>query len=109
VQDKVNIAQPKFFKEVDAMIGDVPIDNWKIYLRWRVVNFASPMLSTAFEQESFDFNSTVLSGTKEPPPLWKRAVSATSFATWRSARRGLCPDSISRPNRNAGSNNWSRI
>jgi len=77
-QDKVDIAHPKFFKEVDAMIGDVSIDNWKIYLRWRLVNFASPMLSTAFEQESFSFNSGVLSGTKEPPPLWKRAVSATS-------------------------------
>ena len=74
----INIAQPKFFKEVDAMLGDVPVANWKTYLRWRLVSFLSPMLSTPFEQESFEFNGGVLAGARVQAPLWKRAVTATS-------------------------------
>jgi len=75
----LNIGQPTFFKEVDAMIVDTPLANWKTYLRWRVVNYASGTLGTAFAQEYFDFNNRTLTGAKEQPPLWKRAVSATSF------------------------------
>jgi putative endopeptidase len=74
----MNVAQPKFFKEVDSMLTQVPVEQWKTYLRWRLVSFLSPTLSTPFEQESFDFNSRVLAGTKEQQALWKRAVSATS-------------------------------
>ncbi|HKV38107.1 MAG TPA: M13 family metallopeptidase N-terminal domain-containing protein, partial [Blastocatellia bacterium] len=74
----LNLAEPKFFKEVDAMLSSVPIASWQTYLRWRLVNFTSPMLSTPFEQENFDFYGRVLAGTKEQGPLWKRAVGATS-------------------------------
>jgi putative endopeptidase len=74
----LNVAQPKFFKEVDSMLTEVPLESWKTYLRWRLVSFLSPALSSALEQESFDFNSRVLAGTKEQQALWKRAVSATS-------------------------------
>src|SRR6185295_19844613 len=74
----MNVAQPKFFTEVNAMLTDVPVENWKTYLRWRLINFSAPMLSTPFEQQNFDFNSRVLAGTKEMQPLWKRAVTATS-------------------------------
>jgi putative endopeptidase len=76
----LNIAQPKFFKEVDAMIVDTPIASWKKYLRWRVVNYSAGALGTAFGQENFDFNGRALTGAKEQQPLWKRAIGATSVA-----------------------------
>ncbi|HYM00174.1 MAG TPA: M13 family metallopeptidase N-terminal domain-containing protein, partial [Blastocatellia bacterium] len=75
----MNLSTPKFFKEVDAMVVDIPIDKWKTYLRWRLVNYLSPNLSEPFENENFDFFSRELAGTKEQAPVWKRAVSATSF------------------------------
>jgi putative endopeptidase len=74
----INVAHPKFFTAVNAMLADVPVENWKTYLRWRLLDFASPMLSAPFQDESFNFNGRVLSGTKEMQPLWKRAVNATS-------------------------------
>jgi putative endopeptidase len=74
----LNVAHPKFFTEINAMIADVPIESWKTYLRWRLVDFLAVMLSTQFEEENFNFFGRVLSGTKEQPAAWKRAVNATS-------------------------------
>ena len=68
----VIVGQPPFFKEVNAMLGDVPLNDWKTYLRWRVVSAAAPALSSAFVEENFRFNGTVLTGTKALQPRWKR-------------------------------------
>src|SRR4030095_10589729 len=74
----MNVAHPKFFTEVNAMLGAVPVESWKTYLRCRLVNSLAITLSTPFEQQNFEFYSRVLAGTKEMQPLWKRAVNATS-------------------------------
>ena len=40
--DAVNVAHPKFFTRVGEMVASVPLDDWKAYLRWRLVSsFAS--------------------------------------------------------------------
>ena len=74
----MNVAHPKFFTGLNSMLSDVPIENWKTYLRWRLVDFASAMLSAPFQEENFNFTGRILAGTKEIQPLWKRAVNATS-------------------------------
>ncbi len=74
---ELNIGQPAFFKEVDAMLDNVSIADWQTYLRWMTVNNAAPLLSRAFVDENFDFYSRYLSGTKEQQPRWRRCVAAT--------------------------------
>jgi len=74
---KVNVGQPDFFKAADKILTDTPIDEWKVYLRWHLVNAASNTLSSKFEQESFDFNGKYLNGTLEMLPRWKRCVTST--------------------------------
>jgi putative endopeptidase len=73
----IDFGQPNFFKEVNAMLTDVPVDNWKTYFRWMVVSSAAPTLSKAFVDENFDFQGRYLSGTKEQQPRWKRCSEAT--------------------------------
>ncbi len=68
----VIVGQPPFFREVGAMLRDVPVKDWKTYLRWRLVNAAANALSSAFVKESFRFNGTILTGAKELQPRWKR-------------------------------------
>ena len=51
----LNVATPDFFKEVNALLTDEPIDNWKTYLRFHVVDSASPYLSSSFVDENFEF------------------------------------------------------
>ncbi len=74
----LNVAQPKFFKEVDAAIGQVSIDDWKIYLRWHMVHASAPYLSTPFVTEDFRFFGTFLTGAKELQPRWKRCTRTVS-------------------------------
>ncbi|HMT08142.1 MAG TPA: M13 family metallopeptidase [Pyrinomonadaceae bacterium] len=70
----LNFGQPNFFKEADAMISNVSIDDWKVYLRWMAVNSAAPMLPKAFADENFNFFGKHLSGQKERQPRWKTCV-----------------------------------
>ena len=74
----INVGQPKFITEMAKMTTTVPIEQWKIYLKWNLVRSASSSLSSAFEKEHFAFYGTVLSGIKEMKPRWKRVVDETS-------------------------------
>jgi putative endopeptidase len=74
---EMNVGQPDFFKEVDAALGGVPLDDWKVYLRWHLIHTAAPFLSKAFVNENFDFYTRTLTGAKELQPRWRRCVQAT--------------------------------
>lgn len=73
----MNVATPEFFKEVNTQVKDEPIENWKTYLRFHVVNSASPFLSSKFVEENFEFYRKYLRGAKEQQPRWKRCVRYT--------------------------------
>ncbi|CAN5387361.1 M13 family metallopeptidase [soil metagenome] len=74
---EVNLAPVKFFREVDTMMKDVPVESWKTYLRWMTVNSAAPFLASQFADEHFNFFNRYLSGQKERQPRWKTCVQAT--------------------------------
>jgi predicted metalloendopeptidase len=76
----VNVGQPEFFRALDRELGEVPLADWKTYLRWHLVAAAAPTLSSKFVEEDFDFNGRILNGTKEILPRWKRCVVATDDA-----------------------------
>ena len=73
----LNVQTPAFFKEVNTLLTSEPIAIWKTYLRFHVVNSASPYLSSKFAQENFDFYRKYLRGAKEMQPRWKRCVAWT--------------------------------
>jgi len=68
--DSVIVNNPSFFKTVDALLLAMPIEDWKTYLKWHILNSASSFLSTGFVRENFTFNQ-VLSGQKEQTPRWQ--------------------------------------
>ena len=73
----INVGQPAFFKEVSAMMNEVPLPDWKTYLRWNLLDASAPWLSSAFVAEDFHFRGEVMTGAKEIQPRWKRALRAT--------------------------------
>lgn len=77
VPAEINFGQPDFFKEVNSMLADTPVEQWKTYFRWMTLNAAAGALSKAFVDENFDFFGRTLTGTKEQQPRWKRCVAAT--------------------------------
>jgi predicted metalloendopeptidase len=73
----LNVTSPDFFKTVNDQISAAPLDDWKIYLRWRALDNYAPTLAKAFVDEDFQFNGAYLSGQKEIEPRWKRCVQST--------------------------------
>jgi len=77
---KINVGQPEFFKAADKLLTEIPVEDWKTYLRWHLVNAASSTLSSKFVDENFSFNGKYLQGTTEILPRWKRCVASTDRA-----------------------------
>ena len=71
-----SLATPAFHKEVDRMLGDVPVSTWKSYLRFHTVDEASPYLSQAFVQENYDFYNRNMRGQKQQKERGKRVLKA---------------------------------
>jgi len=71
-----SLAMPDFHAEVSEMLADVPVADWKSYLRFHTVDGASPYLSDAFVEEHYNFYSKALRGQKEMKPRWKRVLDS---------------------------------
>jgi putative endopeptidase len=75
---EVNINQPGFMKELSNMFKTVPVDDWKTFLRWQLINSTSGYLSTDFVDQNFDFYYRTLSGQEKMEPRWKLVLDVTS-------------------------------
>jgi putative endopeptidase len=73
----LNVGNPEFFKQVNEQLNARPLEDWKVYLRWKTINDYAPLLTKAFAEEDFLFNGKYLSGQQEMEPRWKRCVKAT--------------------------------
>ena len=78
--DNIVLNQPKFYEGLNTIINSVSIADWKVFLKWNLIQTASPYLSSKFVNESFKFNGTVLAGKKEMKPLYKRVQGSTDEA-----------------------------
>ena len=74
--DKLIVGQPKFFKNLNDLLTKYSIEEWKTYMSWSFMNNTISLLTPELEQIQFSFYATVLSGTKEQKPLWKKAIAA---------------------------------
>ena len=77
---EINIGQPKFFADMAKLTKEIPVEQWKLYFKWQLINEASPFLSSVFVKEQFNFYSVTLSGIKEMKPRWKRVLNTTSYS-----------------------------
>jgi putative endopeptidase len=74
---EINVTQLKYFDGLNKLVKSIPLPDWKVYMRWQVVNDAAPHLSSKFVDENFHFYGQVLSGATELQPRWRRCVRAT--------------------------------
>jgi putative endopeptidase len=72
--DSVIVAQPEYYTAVNTALKTFTIDDWKAYLRWKLISSNAAYLTKAIEDENFRFTGTVISGRKEQLPRWKRVL-----------------------------------
>jgi putative endopeptidase len=79
--------EPSFFTVLAKTVERFPLDNWKTYLTWHVINARAPLLSGAFVNENFEFFNKTLTGTPEIQPRWKRGVAVVEGAMGEAVGR----------------------
>lgn len=75
--DSIVVGQPEFFSSLNNYVKKYTVEDWKIYMKWNLINSYASYLSTPFDTQNFNFYGTILSGTKEQKPRWKRVVEQT--------------------------------
>lgn len=76
--DQINLHQLTFVSKLDDMFRTVPLDDWKVFLRYKFIDSLSPYLSAPFDDENFTFYSHILNGAKTPEPRWKRVLNTVN-------------------------------
>ena len=71
--DSVIVGQPEFFNALNTALSATPIDVWKQYIRFNLLNDMAGVLPDAYGNQAFQFNK-LFSGAKERKPRWKRAI-----------------------------------
>ncbi len=75
-----NIAQPKYFAEVNKVLADADIETMKAYFAWHEITSAAGYLSDDFVEANFDFYGKLMSGREQNRPRWKRVTSTVEGA-----------------------------
>ncbi|MCU1309624.1 MAG: endothelin-converting enzyme, partial [Candidatus Angelobacter sp.] len=57
-----------------ALVASTPLDTWKDWLAYHLIEAHANVLPKAFVDERFDFFSKTLSGTPQQRPRWQRGV-----------------------------------
>ncbi len=70
----VVVNQPTYLETLNTVLENTSIDSWKNYFTWHLLTTTASSLNSDFDKENFSFYGTVLSGTTEQEPRWKRGV-----------------------------------
>jgi putative endopeptidase len=72
----LNVAVPTEVQAVDSLVRSAPLEDWRAYLRWRLISATAPYLGTRFQQEALQFRK-IVRGETELKPRWQRCLYAT--------------------------------
>ena len=75
---EMNIVTPSFFEGLQAILQETPLDTWRDYLTFKLIDSYAPALSDAFSEAHFELHQRVLAGVPTQKPRWERAVAATA-------------------------------
>lgn len=73
-QDSVIVGQPQFMAELGKQLKATPINHWKSYLKFHLVNGMAPFLSKNFDEARFGFYGKTLRGQEKQQERWKRTL-----------------------------------
>lgn len=74
-QDDFIVWQPSAFVAEAALVESVPLETWKDWLAYHVIEDNAAVLPKAFAEERFAFFGKELFGTPQQRPRWQRGVA----------------------------------
>jgi len=77
-QEKFIVWQPGAFAGESALVASEPLETWKDFLAYHVIEAYGGVLPKAFADERFAFFGKSLQGITEQRPRWSRAVTVVN-------------------------------
>jgi len=68
------VQQPTYVTTLGGLLSKVPLEDWKNYLKFKVLNDAASWLADEFVQARFEFFDKLVNGAQELEPRWQRSV-----------------------------------
>ena len=75
--DSVNISQPGYYSALNNLLKTVPVETWKTYLRFHLLDNAASALSSPFVNANFEYTGKALSGQQQIKERWERMYHQT--------------------------------
>jgi len=72
----LTVYQPVFFQKLNTFFEKIPLETWKTYLYFSVIDDAATFLSDQYIDCAFSFHGKILAGNETIRPLWKRIAGA---------------------------------
>jgi putative endopeptidase len=71
--DSVIVGQPEYYKALDNFVKSTPINTWKAYLKFNLIDTYAEALPESYGVEKFNFTK-LLTGAKQRRLRWKRVL-----------------------------------
>ncbi|WP_125133105.1 M13-type metalloendopeptidase [Microbacterium sp. 10M-3C3] len=84
---EVVVYQPSFLESFGTLLVEERLEDWKAWLRFKIVHAAAAFLSDDFVAENFAFYGTQLTGVPVNRERWKRAVGLVEAAMGEAVGR----------------------
>jgi len=78
--DMVVVREDDAIQKLAKIFAETPVDTWKAYLKFHLLNANAAVLPSALDQASFAFFGTELNGTPKQRERWKRGVASVNGA-----------------------------
>ncbi|MET0517620.1 MAG: M13 family metallopeptidase [Burkholderiaceae bacterium] len=78
--DRLSVSQPSQVTAFAKLVGEVPLTEWKTYLRLRVLDESAAVLPKSFRDASFAFHGAALTGAKAEKPRWQKGIDEVNGA-----------------------------
>ncbi len=72
---EVDVAQPSYLAAMAKLLDEIPLADWKAWLKFHVVNRYASFLNKEIVDANFAFYGTTLRGVPENRVRWKRGVA----------------------------------
>jgi putative endopeptidase len=73
--DTVVLGQLPFFNLLDKLLKDIPLEDWRTYLKATTISNSANSLTNALADANFEFYGKTLAGQKKRKPRWQHAVT----------------------------------
>jgi endothelin-converting enzyme/putative endopeptidase len=86
-QQSVIVPQDTAVQALGQLLDSVPLETWKAYSTFHLLNNAAPFLPRAFDEANFNFFSRTLRGVPQQRERWKRGLGIVNGALGESVGR----------------------